>query len=30
LDWVRYALKRNLDFMPVFRFQFNESFTDVR
>lgn len=30
LDWVRYVLKRNLDFEPVFRFQFSESFGDVR
>jgi hypothetical protein len=30
LDWIRYALKRNLDFTPVFRFQFGHSFPDVR
>jgi hypothetical protein len=30
LDWIRYALKRNLDFTPIFRFQFNHSFPDVR
>jgi hypothetical protein len=30
LDWVRYALKRNLDFVPVFHFHFSESLSDVR
>jgi hypothetical protein len=30
LDWIRYALKRNLDFEPVFTFPFSESFAYVR
>ena len=30
LDWIRYALKRHLDFEPVFSFQFSESFANVR
>ncbi len=30
LDWIRYALKRNLDFEPVFTFQFVNSFVNVR
>lgn len=30
LDWVRYALKRNLDLEPVFRLQFTQSFGNVR
>ena len=30
LDWIHHALKRNLDFDPVFRFQFSESFANVR
>jgi hypothetical protein len=30
LDWIRYVLKRNLDFEPVFTFQFSESFANVR
>lgn len=30
LDWIRYALKQNLDFEPIFRFQANLSFTNVR
>jgi hypothetical protein len=30
LDWIHYALKVNLDFTPIFRFQFNHWFPDVR
>jgi hypothetical protein len=30
LDWIRYALKLNLDFTPIFRFQFSHSLPDVR
>lgn len=30
LDWIAYALKRNIDFVPIFRFQFTSSFNDVR
>jgi len=30
LDWIHHALKRNLDFDPVFRFQFSEYFANVR
>ena len=30
LDWIRYALKHNLHFEPVFLFQFGESFANVR
>ncbi len=30
LDWIRYALKRNLDFEPVFCVLFSESFVNVR
>jgi len=30
LDWIRYALKLNLDFTPIFRFHFSLSFPNVR
>lgn len=30
LDWIHYALKRNLDFVPLFSFQFSHAFPDVR
>ena len=30
LDWVRYALKRNLDLQPIFRFQPTLSTVNVR
>ena len=30
LDWIRYALKANLDFTPLFSFHFTHAFPDVR
>jgi hypothetical protein len=30
LDWIKYALKKNLDFEPFFHFQTFESFVNVR
>ena len=30
LDWIRYALKRQIDFTPIFLFQFSLDFLDVR
>jgi hypothetical protein len=30
LDWIRYALKRNLNFEPVFILQFSQLFANVR
>ncbi len=30
LDWIHYALKRNLDFEPIFHPQFSASLTNVR
>lgn len=30
LDWIRYALKRQIDFTPIFLFQFSLDFPDVR
>jgi len=30
LDWIRYALKRNIDFTPLFSFHFSHAFLDVR
>lgn len=30
LDWIRFALKRNLDFEPIFRLQALDSFVNVR
>jgi hypothetical protein len=30
LDWIHYALKRNLDFEPTFHLQFRESLANVR
>jgi hypothetical protein len=30
LDWIRYALKRQIDFTPLFLFQFSLDFPDVR
>jgi Transposase DDE domain len=30
LDWIRYALKQQIDFTPLFLFQFSHDFPDVR
>jgi hypothetical protein len=30
LDWIKYALKRNLDVEPIFRFQPVELIVNVR
>jgi len=30
LDWIRYALKQQIDFTPLFLFQLRQEFTDVR
>ena len=30
LDWIKYVLKKNLDFEPSFRFQTFESIVNVR